>query len=172
MSLREQVRVALAARGTLPAGLAVRSPSAVLAAGRQPNRAAAVGEESDRAAAEAVVRTLAEYVAGLPLEIQQDTAKLLVALRVGPRWAEVLRREAAEVREVLGRAVEFHRQLQEATETPAVPLLVRPGHRDQQAGRCISCGARTTTFRCPLCRLAVWIALDLTPNDVAHELEW
>jgi hypothetical protein len=95
-------------------------------------------------------------------------------LRVGARWAEVLRREAAEVREVLGRAAEFRRQLQVATGTPVVPLLVRPGYRDQPEAGCVSCGARTTTFRCPACLLAVWIALDLTPNphEVARELEW
>ena len=60
--------------------------------------------------------------------------------------------------EVLRRAAIFRAQLEKSS---LIPLLVLPDAPDSPVG-CISCGSPISQgFRCQLCELAVYIALDL-----------
>lgn len=86
-------------------------------------------------------------------------------LRVAPGYAETLRREAGDVREVLRRAVAFRRQLGVAAGGPIVPFLVLPEAPAPRPGACISCGVSLPagqSWRCRPCLAAVYIALGLT----------
>jgi hypothetical protein len=81
-------------------------------------------------------------------------------LRAWPRHHADLARDRAEVCEVLSRAVAFRRQL---TTPGLVPFLRLPDAPDVRDA-CLSCGMPLQGgFRCPLCALAAWIALDLRP---------
>jgi hypothetical protein len=64
-------------------------------------------------------------------------------------------------REVLRRAALFRQQV----ATPdVVPFLRLPGVTGS-AGDCLSCGVPAAGLRCPVCRLAAWLALDMTPPE-------
>jgi hypothetical protein len=89
-----------------------------------------------------------------------DTPPDKPRLRAWPRWHRDIERDREEVCEVLRRAVCFRQQL--AAPGP-VPFLRLPGAPDVRDG-CLSCGVLLQGgFRCPLCALAAWIALDLRP---------
>lgn len=94
-------------------------------------------------------------------------------LRVARAYADAIRREADEVREVLGRAVSFRQQLDRAADWPRIPLLVLPEAPPPRLGACISCGkAIPAGWRCGICLAAVYVALGAVPpltGDVAGD---
>jgi hypothetical protein len=85
-------------------------------------------------------------------------------LRVGLEWAEAIRREAPEVREVLRRAAMFRRQIKAAEGRAVLPLLMLPEAAEPHVGACISCGAEiANAWRCLACLVAVYVALGAVP---------
>jgi hypothetical protein len=81
-------------------------------------------------------------------------------LRAWPRHHADLERDRVQVCEVLSRAVGFRRQL--VTPGP-VPFLRLPNAPEVRDG-CLSCGVPLQGgFRCPICALGAWIALDVLP---------
>ena len=83
-------------------------------------------------------------------------------LLVPKRMAARVQQDLPVVREVLRRAVLFRDQVR--TSGPQ-PLLVVPGHEGSEG--CLSCGAALGRdhFRCPLCVLAVMLALNEMPSE-------
>ena len=80
---------------------------------------------------------------------------------VPSNFAPQLRKDRAVVREVLLRAVLFREQaVAFIEEGRALPILALPEHQDSSG--CLSCGAPVgqRRFRCPVCALAVNLALD------------
>ncbi len=63
------------------------------------------------------------------------------------------------LRLVLGRAAAFRAHL---GSRDFLPVMVLPDRPPGDRG-CISCGVETTTIRCAVCSIALWIALDNTP---------
>ena len=87
-------------------------------------------------------------------------------LRVVSAYAEALRRDAEEVREVLRRAVAFRRQLKAwaAAGRALVPVLTLPEAPPPRLGACISCGASIPNgWCCAPCLAAVYVALGAVP---------
>jgi len=87
------------------------------------------------------------------------------SVRMAPKWLELLRErpehERAELREVLRRAAVFRRQLEMSGDTPIIPYLILPDIPSPRLGACISCGVAVLgRWRCPVCLMAVYIALD------------
>ncbi len=84
-------------------------------------------------------------------------------LEVPEPLAGPLRRHAAALREVLGRAAILRQQ---ASALSPVPILTLPG---VAAGpdECLSCGVAVMhgLFRCPTCQVAVAFALDIRPPE-------
>src|SRR5437870_5814491 len=87
------------------------------------------------------------------------------SVRMAPQWLDLLRerpeQEGAELREVLRRAAVFRGQLELSGDGPIIPYLILPDVPPPRLGACISCGiALQGSWRCPVCLLAVYIALD------------
>jgi hypothetical protein len=94
--------------------------------------------------------------------VQLDTTP--PSVRMASRWLDLLRErpehEKAALREVLRRAVLFRRQLKVSAHGPIIPYLILPDVQSPGLGACISCGvAIHGSWRCPVCLMAVYIAL-------------
>jgi hypothetical protein len=72
---------------------------------------------------------------------------------------EPLLAERRTIRVVLMRAAAFRVHL----GTPGLAPILVFSQVPREAPGCISCGVETTTVRCAICSLALWIALGLTP---------
>jgi hypothetical protein len=87
------------------------------------------------------------------------------SVRMTPKWLNLLReqpeRERAQLREVLKRAALFRQQLELAGDGPIIPYMILPDIPSPRLGACISCGVAVQgSWRCPVCLMAVYIALD------------
>jgi hypothetical protein len=87
-----------------------------------------------------------------------------VRVRLAPKWAHTFQRQPddvrGELREVLRRAAAFHQQVQDSAGTHVIPYLVLPGAPPSSLESCISCGVPIASgWRCPVCLVAVYIAL-------------
>ncbi len=84
----------------------------------------------------------------------------------GPeRLIAPLKQRPELIRAVLHRGFLFRAQI---VRPGPVPLLILPGVDDAPPGCCLSCGASlddAALFRCPLCQVAAWLALDLVPPE-------
>jgi len=114
--------------------------------------------------AEAVLATILE--AGGQVIPDPDRPRLLVPPALKPLVLD--HREV--LRELLRRAAIFRQQAARfLQEGRALPLLLLPEHPG--ADGCLSCGATVAagSFRCPLCALAVQLALDVLPLSPLHQ---
>jgi len=90
-------------------------------------------------------------------------------LAVPADWTAPLREHTDEVRDVLDRAATFRAQITENDGRRWIPVLVIPG-TDRSAG-CFSCGAPCRLWRCLVCAVAVYIALDVAGAGLAALVE-